>query len=84
MKNLSCKMCDRSATFGFKSDNLRRYCATHKEENMINLTKRYCWECNKTASFGFRGGPSAIYCSVHKQEDMIHTSSRKIDFLIQD
>lgn len=77
MKHGTCKYCDRSATFGYPADNLRTFCALHKEADMVNLTKRFCKYCTKTASFGYPDGRSSILCSEHKEIGMVHTSDRK-------
>jgi hypothetical protein len=77
MKHGGCKLCERNASYGNLSDNLRQYCVKHKEKEMVNLTKRYCCKCSHTASFGFAFGSSAVYCSEHKIDGMIHTSVRR-------
>ena len=77
MKHGTCKLCDRSATFGLEKDKIRSFCAFHKKSDMVNLTKRFCVFCTKTASFGYPDGPSAVFCSLHKEIGMVHTSSRK-------
>ena len=77
VKHGTCKLCDRSASFGYKKDNIRSFCALHKESDMVNLTKRICMFCAKTASFGYPDGPSALLCSEHKESGMVHTSYRK-------
>ena len=76
-KHGTCKLCHKSASFGYKENNIRTFCACHKEADMVNLTKRFCAFCSKTASFGFSTGKSAIFCAEHKESGMIHTTSRK-------
>lgn len=82
MKHGTCVLCDKSPSYGFPNDNLRRYCATHRKEGMKNLTKRPCLKCEKTASFGYLKGGTCQFCSLHKQEGMIHTSDRYKHFKI--
>lgn len=77
VKHGTCKLCERSASFGHPKDNIRLFCAGHKEPHMVNLTKRFCLYCTKTASFGYSDGPSAILCAEHKESGMVHTSIRK-------
>jgi len=77
MRHGTCKLCDKSASYGYDTDRLRLYCVKHKKDSMLNLTKRVCKYCARTASFGFSNGPSCVSCSVHKEKDMIHTSKRK-------
>ena len=76
-KHGTCKLCNRSASFGYTKDKIRIFCALHKDSDMLNLTKRFCVYCSKTASFGYPEGPSAILCSEHKESGMVHTSNRK-------
>lgn len=73
--------CMKSASYGFAKDNVRRYCAEHKEENMVNLTKRTCYMCFKTPSFGYALGKSSISCATHKEDGMLHTTNRKVNIL---
>lgn len=84
IKHGTCAYCDRSPSFGFPFDRLRRFCAQHRDEGTINLTKRSCIECEKTASFGDINGKASQYCSTHKKEGMVHTSFRKHEYLIID
>ena len=72
-----CTNCGKNASYGYKDDNIRRSCAEHKIDDMVNLTRRKCNECCTTASFGYINGVSSLYCSIHKLEGMVHTSARK-------
>jgi hypothetical protein len=49
-----CKNCNKWASFA-NADEMPRYCATHKKEGMINVTKRICNEadCKTYAVSGY-------------------------------
>ena len=55
MRNCAEKSCDIRASFGYEGES-PKFCAKHKEPEMINLEKRICDNkfCKKEANFGFK------------------------------
>ena len=83
MKHAYCEFCDKTPSFGLKEDNIRKCCALHKKENMINLTVRKCYLCDRSASFGYLRGKSMICCKIHSESGMIHNSKRSVDIVLE-
>ena len=67
-----CNNCTRQAHYNLLGEK-PRYCSDHKQDNMINVTKKLCKDCDKEASYNFIN-KKAIYCSDHKQDDMINVT----------
>lgn len=57
----------------------KKFCSTHKKENMVNVRKKLCINmgCTKTPTYNFIDLISAEYCYDHKKENMVNVNSIK-------
>jgi len=60
--------CNKSPTFGDPKYKTVSYCASHKLEGMVSLSKKSCLQCKNKPLFGYPTG-KALYCSDHKPID---------------
>ena len=71
LKHKMCETCNKLiATFNFKDTKIPKYCKTHAEIGMIDITAIRCTECTTTATFGIPGNQSSK-CVNHKITNMI-------------
>lgn len=71
--------CGIRASFNILGEKKPRFCYTHKEPNMTDVTHAKCKNvngCLKSALFGFNG-QKAKYCGVHKDPKMINLYAKK-------
>jgi hypothetical protein len=78
-----CEKCKTTASFGYKKDNKKIRCSSHKESDMIDLIriKFICYDCEKEnkisiAMYGFLSDKRATKCKDHKLEGMISLKHR--------
>lgn len=71
--------CDKKAKFNLLNQNVGLYCYTHKQNNMIDITRKLCIEknCSKRHSFNLENEKLAIYCNEHKKDNMINVIDKR-------
>lgn len=71
-----CEKCVLHANFNFISEEIPRFCSTHKMINMVDVTHAKCEVigCNKQSSCGYEVDGIKRRCGGHKFEDMIYLS----------
>jgi hypothetical protein len=63
----------KQAVYGYSFDKRPTKCRKHKDELMINLTKRCKYPgCDKNSSYAYPSMKSPQYCVSHKEENMIY------------
>lgn len=70
--------CKKTCRFNFPNEKKPLFCATHKQDGMINLSVKIKCSfegCNKIPSYNFEG-KNAERCSEHKLEGMVDVAHR--------
>lgn len=76
VKKRTCKKCSTCASYGYKGGE-KEYCATHKKDKMVDLTKKKCENgCGTIANWNYHGETSGKYCYVCKKEGMINLAKK--------
>ena len=70
-----CTNCTKKATFNILGERAK-YCATHKEPNMVDVLNKKC-ECNSSQPRWNFEGLKPICCVLCKKEGMIETHRKK-------
>jgi hypothetical protein len=70
-----CSNCTKKATFNILGERAK-YCATHKEPNMVDVLNKKC-ECNSSQPRWNFEGLKPICCVLCKKEGMIETHRKK-------
>jgi len=74
--------CKKSPVFNMKGERFGKFCATHKEPNMVRVVGGPSFQCAEEdcdaqkALFYFPHDTQRKFCNVHKQEGMIHGKQR--------
>ena len=70
--------CKKGACYNYVGDKRRRFCFTHKLDNMVNVASKRCEheDCDKIPTYNLEGEKTNKFCKNHKLPDMIsrHTS----------
>jgi hypothetical protein len=71
--------CQKTASFNVPSNKTPRYCASHKEAEMINVKTRRCQSqiCMTQAFFNLPGMSPALFCNSHKHFGMVNVIVNK-------
>lgn len=74
-----CETCGKfQATYGNKSDGIRRFCTDHKKTGMTLIYGNYCIKCENTiAVFGFPNDKKATYCKDDMKKGMIDIVNKR-------
>jgi hypothetical protein len=73
-----CQVCGIKGVFNIKGEITGIRCKTHKELNMIDVTRKYCQVCNKKQPvFNFEGKLTASHCADCKEVGMINVKDKK-------
>jgi len=75
--NKKCEKCTKGPYFGYEGERAR-FCAVHKEDDMVNVRDRRCEKCAKQPCFGY-DGDCARFCVNHKEADMIDVVNKKCE-----
>jgi hypothetical protein len=74
-----------SASFNILGSNSAKYCASHKEEGMVNVINKLCAHvddngiaCIQRPSFNV-AGKKPLYCSLHKSNDMVNSLEKRCE-----
>lgn len=72
--------CGKSAIYNIRGEKQARFCAEHKEPNMVDVKHKTCETdgCGTLVTYGFLG-KSVSHCSSHKQKCMIRSPTRKCE-----
>ena len=78
MKKCKEKGCKTRPTYNVEGATNALYCATHKEEGMVNVIHKTCLvpECRKHPSYNVEGTTNALYCADHKEDGMVNVISK--------
>lgn len=70
--------CTIRANFGYKVDNIGRYCSIHRQSDMVYVYRVYCKEkgCTIGAGFGYPDTKVEEYCFAHSRKGMISFHKR--------
>lgn len=65
--------CSKGACYNYIGDKRRRFCFTHKLENMVNIASKRCEHdgCDKIPTYKIKGEKANKYCKDHKLSGMI-------------
>lgn len=78
-KKCAYENCDKHPTFNYIGEKKPLYCATHKEDDMVDVYTKLCLfeDCRTKASFNYEGMLEGKYCRKHKKKDMIYVLKKK-------
>ena len=63
--------CGKRANYNVRGEKRGRFCAEHKEPNMVNVVSKTCELCEKIPAYNVRGG-KARFCVEHKEPNMVN------------
>ena len=65
--------CNKGACYNYNGDKRRRFCFTHKLENMVNVASKRCEHdgCDKIPTYNLEGEKTNKFCKEHKLPNMI-------------
>jgi hypothetical protein len=71
--------CNTTTSFNLKGCKTGKYCATHREEEMVNVRSKKCEHegCESAPSFNFKGQKRRLYCSKHRKADMVNLNIKR-------
>jgi hypothetical protein len=69
--------CVKTASFNFKHSKTKRFCASHKQVDMVNVKKQTCQHpsCEVIPGYNFVGLKLRLFCVSHKLEGMVNCSA---------
>jgi hypothetical protein len=83
MVNVKSKQCEQDGcitrpTFNTKGESKGRFCADHKEPNMVDVISKQCEQigCTKQPKFNTEGESKGRFCITHKQDGMINVLAK--------
>eukprot|EP00639_Heterosigma_akashiwo_P009937 CAMPEP_0206376372 /NCGR_PEP_ID=MMETSP0294-20121207/9440_1 /ASSEMBLY_ACC=CAM_ASM_000327 /TAXON_ID=39354 /ORGANISM="Heterosigma akashiwo, Strain CCMP2393" /LENGTH=145 /DNA_ID=CAMNT_0053824479 /DNA_START=167 /DNA_END=601 /DNA_ORIENTATION=+ len=70
--------CNSLARFNYPNETVGRFCASHKTDEMVNLSKAVCkFEgCFREPHFNYPELTETIYCTSHKAPGMIDVKNK--------
>ena len=74
--------CETRPSYNLRGMSKPRFCAKHKEADMIIIYNTTCEMCDKSACFNIKGAKDARFCLTHKEEgmvDVVHQTCEKCD-----
>lgn len=73
-----CIICNKRASFNLPGIKPAKYCAAHKQENMVDVNNKKCiYEaCTKVPTYNMPGITKAIYCNAHKLDGMVNVKDK--------
>lgn len=77
-----CEQCTKISVFNLPGLKKGRFCAEHKEEDMINIASLKCKyeSCQTQPCYNFPGILYPEYCTKHKMDGMINVRERPCEF----
>lgn len=72
--------CLKQASFNYKGQKTKLYCAQHKKSLMFDCSHKYCEnaECAKLPSFNYENEKTPRFCADHKLENMVMVHKQKL------
>lgn len=70
--------CNKRRSYNFPSESQGKFCAKHREPNMICVTVSRCREqgCTKRPFYNY-AFKKALYCARHKRENMVDVKHKR-------
>ena len=68
--------CGKHANFNTRGQTKARFCAEHKEPDMVDVKHKTCESCDKLPTFNTRGQTKARFCAEHKEPDMVNVINK--------
>jgi hypothetical protein len=70
--------CKTRPTFNIEGQTNALYCATHKEDDMVNVLSKTCMYdgCKTQPTFNIEGQTNALYCATHKEDGMVDVKNK--------
>ena len=67
-----------SKTINYPHEKVGIYCASHKLEGMVDLTRKKCVNenCNTRPTYNYPHEKKALYCNSHKLEGMVNVKDK--------
>jgi hypothetical protein len=64
--------------FNIEGASSGRFCAQHKESNMVDVKSKRCESmgCTSSPSFNIEGASAGRFCSTHKESNMVDVKSK--------
>ena len=72
----TCELCEKIPNFNVRGEKKARFCADHKEPEMINVKDKTCELCDKIPNFNVRGETKGRFCADHKEPEMINVINK--------
>lgn len=73
--------CSVIASYNYRGEKTRLYCAFHKLPDMVNINQVQCKLCNRSAFYNYPGIYKRAYCSDHKKDNMVSYSGMKCEYI---
>ena len=83
INGLKCEFegCNITPSFNYFGNSEKRFCESHKLQNMVNVKDKLCINCNnKRPSFNFIDEKIPMYCGDCKNDEMINIYYEKCEF----
>ena len=70
--------CDKQPTYNMRGECKGRFCAEHKEPNMVDVKNKTCEMdgCDKQPTYNMRGECKGRFCAEHKEPNMVDVISK--------
>jgi len=68
--------CGKRASFNTRGLTKGRFCADHKEPDMVNVKDKTCESCDKIPVYNTRGQIKGRFCADHKEPDMVNVKHK--------
>ena len=68
--------CGKRANYNTRGETKGRFCAEHKEPDMVDVMHKTCESCDKLPTFNTRGETKARFCAEHKEPDMVNVKDK--------
>ena len=71
------KDCPIRAAYNYIGEKNRRFCASHKKDNMVSGSNCIQPDCIVSANYNYDGKKTPIYCVTHKKSEMVDVKSKR-------
>lgn len=80
-RQLKCMKCNKQPSFNFANEKIPKYCADHKETNMMSVRSDKCAqpECSKQPCFNLPDELLGKFCASHKTCEMVNVRERRCE-----
>lgn len=75
--------CGTRASFNFQGETKGRFCAKHKEPQMVDVKNKHCEadSCNTTPLYNIIGEKKARFCGKHKELLMVDVRHKTCEII---